>query len=173
MLAGLEICLSPQDRRTLAGCVAGAGWSCSPWLQLALKPLTIAFGRVGRNPSVSSSPLSSPSVSCCCSWVWECLWLASPAASAVSLLTLQRAVLKEGWPDLPGASSVRYPVFNPSTLGRCLLLLHGSFKFVTFYKKLFFFFSKQPALPSQYNISQCISACYHFCAQEFETGASP
>lgn len=29
---------------------------------------------------------------------------------------------------------MRYPIFNPSILGVCLLLLHASFKLMTFYK---------------------------------------
>lgn len=86
------------------------GWSRVELLTMALKPLTIALGRAGRNHSVSSSTHSSPSVSCC-SWVWECLWLASPAASAVSLLTLRQAVLKGGMARSARSQQCEVPYF--------------------------------------------------------------
>lgn len=66
---------------------------------------------------------------------------------------------------------MRYPIFNPQHSWGVSSVASLFFYIRDLLQEAFFFSQKQPALPSQCNISQCISACYHFCAQEFQIGA--
>lgn len=136
VLAGLETCLSPQDRRDTCWM---CGWSRVELLTMAstrLKTPDNGFGEGGekcqcllwhtQQPQCQllQLPLGVPVPGVPCS---ICCVPADSAAGSAERRAGQ--ICQE--------PAVRYLIFNPSILGMCLLLLHASFKLVTFYKWLF------------------------------------